>query len=305
VVQLHEVVPLLQVRVRRRLLHGEHGGDRAAGRLALLHDLELPVLRGPLLHQRIDGVGVLGAGEHVLEHLELHPVGVAHHLGEAVPLAGLEGQHPDVTVLAGDDGGGRAQRHPHPGAPVEDAVLGVTADVLAAHEGGGDGLGAGGVHQLAASHPLPSVDRRQAPGGGAHGSEEVGGEGPVLERRLAGATAVAVARAGEVVGVQVAAGPLAVGTGLAEGRDRDDHQVRIQLLEARVVEAQLADALRGVIVDQDVGPLQQPEQQVATLRPRQVEGDAALVRIEEVEEAALLQVRLVAGEGPPAASRVS
>ena len=140
---------------------------------------------------------------HVLEDVDCHPLGIAHDACEAVPLAGLEREHPDVAVLAREDRGGRAERHADAGAALELAVLRVAADVLAADEGRGDRLGARDVDVLAAADALAAVDRGQAPGRRRDRAVEVGGERAVLERRLAGPAAVAAARAREMEGVQV------------------------------------------------------------------------------------------------------
>jgi len=300
VLQLDEVVAFGEMRMLHGFGHVVDRGDRAAGLLATIHDLLLAALDGPRLDQGVDGVGVLGAREHVLEHLELHPVGVPHHARQPVPLPGLEGQHPHVAVAAREDGGGRPQRHPDPGSPIEDPVLGVGADVLGTDEGGGDRLGAGDVDLLATPHLLQAVQSRQPPGCARDRTEEVGGEGPVLEGCLVRKSAVAAARAGEVVGVQVVGLPIAVGAGLAEGRDRDHHEVGVQGGERAVVEAPTLHPCRRVVLDQDVGPGDELAQPIAFVGTADVQADAPLVGIEEVVEAALLGVRDIAGEGAPA-----
>ena len=288
----------------RHLCHGEERRRGARMGLAEVHDLLLGVLHVPLLDERVDHVGVLGAGEHVLEDLRLRPLGVAHRFAQAVPLARLQRHHPDVAVLAGEDRGGRTERHAHPRARLEDAVLGVGSDVLAAHEDRRDDLGAGDVDVLAA-RLLASVQRRQAPGGGDVGAEEVGGEGAVLEGRLTRTAAVAVPGRGEMEGVEVAALPVGVGPRLAEGSDRDHHQLGVERGEARVVEPPIAHLLRRVVLDEDVRPRQQLEQRVASVGAAGVQRNAPLVRVQEEEESTLLRIGLVAGKGAPVARHVA
>ena len=158
---------------------------------------------------------------------------------------------------------------------------------------------------LAASHPLPSQRRRQAPGRRRRGSVEVGREGPVLQRGFARAAAVAVAGAGEMEGVEVVALPLAAGPGLSVRRDGDHDQVRVHLLEERRSQPEVPHLRRRVVLDQHVGPGEQPQQHVAPGAGAHVQGDAALVGVQEVEQAALLRVGLVAGEGAPAPGDVT
>ena len=180
-----EMAARAQVRLLDGFLHGEDGRDRRAGRLTLFHDLPLAVLHRPFFDERVDHVGVLGAREHVLEHLGLRPVGIAHHLADAVPLPRLERQHPDVAVLAGQDRRGSAERHADAGAVFPLPVLRQRADVLPADEDRGDRLGARDVEMLS-SPRAPAPERGcESPRGPGRRAEELGREGPVLERRFA------------------------------------------------------------------------------------------------------------------------
>jgi hypothetical protein len=203
------------------------------------------------------------------------------------------------------NGGGGAEGHSHTGAAFEYAVLGVAPDVLATDESSGDGLCAGDVYVLSSTHACPPQDRRQTPGCSGRSAEEIRGEGAVFQGRLAGMSAVAAAGSGEVVGIQVVAIPVGVRTRLAEGGDGDHHQVGVHLGEGGVVEAPLAHLPRRVVLDQHVGPLDEAKHLLASARRANVQGDAALVRVEEVEQAALLGVRLVVREGAPAPGDVS
>ncbi len=229
------------MRVLGGLGHREHRGGGHVLRLADLHDLGLGALHGPALDHGVDEVLVLPAHEHVAEHLGLRPLGVAHHLAKAVPLAGLEHQHPDVAVLAGQDRRRRGQPHADAGATVVDAVLGVATDVLTTDESGRDRLGTRHVHVLAAAHAPPPVGGGQAPRRCSDGAVEVGREGAVLQGCLAGTAAVAVAGRRHVEGVEVAAVPVAVRTRPPERRDRDQHQIGVGGAQRRVVEALLVD----------------------------------------------------------------
>jgi hypothetical protein len=60
-----------------------------------------------------------------------------------------------------------------------------------------------------------------------------------------------------------------------------------------------------VVLDQHVGPLDEAKQLLASTRRPQIQGDAALVGVEEVEETALLGMRLVVGERAPLSGGVS
>ncbi len=210
-----------------------------------------------------------------------------------------------MPVLAGEDRGGGAQGHPHARAALEHTVLRVPADVLAADEHRRDRLRAGDVEVLAAAGALPPPHRRQAPRGAGHPAEEVGGEGAVLQRRLVGPPAVAAARRRQVERVQVVAVPVAVGARLPEGSDGDHHQVRVRLGQRGEIEPPLPHLLRPAVFDEHVGLPQQVDENVPSVAAGHVEGDAALVRVEEEEQAALLRVGLVVRERSPAAGGVA
>jgi hypothetical protein len=62
---------------------------------------------------------------------------------------------------------------------------------------------------------------------------------------------------------------------------------------------------RRIVLDQHVGPCQQAQQQVAPGLGARVEGDAVLVGVQEVEQAALLGMGHVAGEGATAPGDVA
>ena len=210
-----------------------------------------------------------------------------------------------MAVLAGQDGGRCAERHAHAGARLEYTVLGHAADVLRSDEERRDDLGAGDVDLLAGAHALAARHGGDAPGCGGVGAEELGGEGAVLQGGLAGSPAVAAAGGREVEGVQIRALPVGIGPGLAERRDGDHHQVGVAGGERRVVETPVAHAPGLVVLDEHVGPRHEVEQLLALLGCADVQGDAALVRVEEEEEAALLRVRVVSREGTPTTADVA
>ena len=287
-----------QVRLLRGLGHREHGRHRATRRLAFLHDFHLAVLHRPFLDERIDQVGVPGALEHVLEQFEIGPFRIAHDLAQPVPLPRLQRQHPDMAVLAGHDRRRRALRHAHARALVEDAVLGVATDVLSAHERGRDGLGRGHVQVLPAARLPPAVDRCQSPGCRRDCAEIIRRKGAVLERRFIRAPAVAAARTGEVVRVEVVAVPVAVGTGLAERCDRDHDEVRVRGGQRGVIEPPCAHLRRRVVLDQQIRPRHETQEHRPPRLGAHVAADAALVGVVDEVEPALLGIRHIARKRP-------
>ena len=305
VLELHEELPLGQVRVLSHLGDGKQSRRRAPVGLAEVHDLLLAVLHRPLLDQRVDDVRVLGPREHVLEELRPRPLRIPHRSAETIPLARLQGHHPDITIPAREDRGGRPQRHPHAGAPLEYTVLGHPADVLGTDEESRDGLGAGDVDLLPGTDTLAARHGGNAPDAGDIAAKEVGGKGAVLQRWLAWPAAVTASGAGEMKGIQVPALPVRIGAGLTKGCDGDHHQVGIARGKRAVVETPGTHLLRRVVLDEDVAPRQQVQQPLTFLGRARVEDDAALVRVEEEEEAALLLGGDVLGKGTPSTGDVS
>src|SRR3954469_2494662 len=69
---------------------------------------------------------------------------------------------------------------------------------------------------------------------------------------------------------------LALRPGLAETRDRAVHESRVELVRRLVPEPERGERTRPVVLDQDVGTLEQSLQDAATVRIGEVELDAAL-----------------------------
>ena len=96
-----------------------------------------------------------------------------------------------MAVLAGQNRRGRALWHADAGSLVETAVLGITADILAADESRGNRLGTGNIDMLTATDQLAAINGRHAPGCRADGTEIIGRERAMLQRHLARAPAIA------------------------------------------------------------------------------------------------------------------
>src|SRR5581483_7997581 len=84
----------------------------------------------------------------------------------------------------------------------------------------------------------------------------------------------------------------------AERRDRGHHEPGVQTREALPVEPVGRHVRRVHLVDEEVGALHEAGEDVSPPRPREVERDAALVRVEVEEEPALLGMRHAARKGP-------
>jgi hypothetical protein len=97
-----------------------------------------------------------------------------------------------------------------------------------------------------------------------------------------------------VVDVQVVCAEVAVGPEVAERGDRGVNQARVGGGELGGIEPQAFAVADGAVLDQDVDPGQQPGQHAAAALGLEVEGDAALARIQVEEQAAALGVRAVA-----------
>ena len=95
------------------------------------------------------------------------------------------------------------------------------------------------------------------------------------------------------VGDDLLAGVLAVGAGLAEGRDRRHHQVGVDRRQRPIAEAQVVQVTRAVALDHQVNVGHEFLQDAPAGAGLQVEGDALLVQIEDQEEEALFRVRIV------------
>ena len=109
-----------------------------------------------------------------------------------------------------EDGGRCAERHADAGAALEASVLGAAADVLTADERRRDRLRARDIDVLTAPDAPAAIHRREPPGRARDRSIKGRGERAVLERRLAGAAAIATARAGKMKRVQIGAEPFRV-----------------------------------------------------------------------------------------------
>ena len=127
----------------------------------------------------------------------------------------------------------------------------------------------------------------------------------MFERHLMRAPAIARTGAGEVVGVEVGAVPLAVGTGLAERRDRDHHQARVVRGQGGVVQIPGAHLRGQVVLDQHIGLAHQIEEQAVALRVLDLAGDAALVGVVEEEQTAAFLVGQVARVGAAVACGIA
>ena len=106
-----------------------------------------------------------------------------------------------MAVLAGNDRGRSAQRHPDTGALVELAVLSEPPDVLPADESRRDGFGTGHIDLLAAADHRATIGGGKSPGGPGYATKIVRRKGAVLEGCFAGSAAIARAGAREMIGV--------------------------------------------------------------------------------------------------------
>ena len=96
-----------------------------------------------------------------------------------------------------------------------------------------------------------------------------------------------------------------VGTGGAEGREREGDEVGTAIRQRLGVEAERKSPEPGMAVDQDVGPIDQPVELRATLRRIRVETHAALVGVQREEEPAALRIDRASGERAAASRDVS
>ena len=119
--------------------------------------------------------------------------------------------------------------------------------------------------------------------------------------RIAGAPHVAThGKEGEVD-----ADPVFVGAGLAEVADGGHDEIRVDLAEVFIAEAGGGQDVRGEVLDEDIGALDELLDDLLALFGLEVERYGALVGVEEEEEAALLKARLIVVEGADAARGVS
>ena len=112
-------------------------------------------------------------------------------------------------------------------------------------------------------------------------------------------------RAAHAVGDDLGGAPVPVGPGLAEVGDGDDGEPGKAAPQLGGVEAKAAHGSRTKRLDEDIGTVEQPVEEAASGARGEVEGHAALVDVEGKEEAALLGVGRVAGEGAETAGRVA
>ena len=112
-------------------------------------------------------------------------------------------------------------------------------------------------------------------------------------------------RAAHAVGDDLGGAPVPVGPGLAEVGDGDDGETGKAPPQIVGVEAKAAHGAGTEGLDEDVGVVEQPVEEAASGARGEVEGHAALVDVEGKEEAALLGVGDVAGEGAETAGGVA
>ncbi len=100
---------------------------------------------------------------------------------------------------------------------------------------------------------------------------------------------------------EIGRGPARLRSVLAERRDGDRHQPRIDFCQSDAPQAESLQARRRTECEQDVGRRRQTEQMLSSLGRLEVERDTTLVAVERPEMEALVHVGRVAREGPDGA----
>ena len=157
---------------------------------------------------------------------------------------------------------------------------------------------------LPAAGGPPRADGQQRAKGRLHaadlGRDLVGGHAGTRA-----VVAVGYHHAGRRLSDEVAAAIAGVGAGLAEGRDGDVHEARVQLPKLLVAQAEACQVARLPVLDKDVGALRKRPDGFAALGSVQVYDCAALAAVGVDEAEAAFRAWLVAGEGPHASGGVA
>ena len=158
---------------------------------------------------------------------------------------------------------------------------------------------------LATARDVASERGAERPGRARNRAVEVGEEGALFEWCLSGTAAVAMAAAREVIGVVVVALPISIRASLAEGRDREHHEIRVVAGERVVVQAEAREGAGVLTLDQDVGAGGELAQLALSGFRRELEHDGFFLGVQEMEEAAALWVGAIVLERPPASGDVA
>ncbi len=154
------------------------------------------------------------------------------------------------------------------------------------------GLDDAGLEQRGLDHLAPAGLEAMGVGGeDAHGREDAAGDVgewcPALDRRPARALAGDAHDPAHRLRDQIEAAAMAVGSGPAKAGERAVDQARIALAQLLVVEAELRERARPVVLDHDVGILEQARQHPLAARGLEVEHDAPLVAVDHHERGRL------------------
>src|SRR5207253_4273218 len=160
------------------------------------------------------------------------------------------------------------------------------------------------VDVLSATRPLAGKERAEDADGREDAGLVIGLQAEGAERR-AGVVAVHEEHAARRLGDGVRGAPVAVGTTLAERRDRRDDEPRVRGAERLRPAAEGGQPAGRLALDEHVRIGGEAAQQGGAGRPRDVERDAALARVVEPEEEAPLGVREPLPEGRDGAQRAA
>ena len=153
-------------------------------------------------------------------------------------------------------------------------------------QGGKHGRLGRDVHALAASPRRPVGERGERTHRRLHPHPH-GGLGDAHPHRFSALLARQRHRPGQGHDLEVEGGEVAVGSFLAEGRDRHDDEAGIPPTQDVVLEPPAAQRPRREALEQEVGPLGEPKQEPAVLLAVEVQRDAPLAGIGGEPEEAL------------------
>src|SRR4030042_1352741 len=111
--------------------------------------------------------------------------------------------------------------------------------------------------------------------------------------------------AAAMVQVEGIAPVVAVGPALSEGGEGGHYELPVEGAKLLVVEPPLLHLPRRAVFDEDIHLLRQPPEYLPSRRCADIQGDAQLVSVDVEEEAALLRVGDIVGEGPSATGPVA
>ena len=250
------------VRVRDQAVDGVDRRRRHTGSEQLFDDLLDRMRTRPLFNQRLD----LG--------MALHPLGVgveARIFGEGRLLDRATDQAPQLIVRRGNDDTAVACR---------ERVVGVARLVPIADAFGhsaigqidlGDDLQArdhrvdqGDVDLLPHTGLVAMAQRRKNADGDGKAGEDVG-HGSAGSGRLASRPTGGAHKAAHGLGDDVVARAQAIGAGVAETGDSRVHQSRVDCLQRFVADAEFVHRSGPVVLDNDVGALDEFEEHLAPL----------------------------------------